>query len=148
MVWLSDSSQKACLSPWASLRLERSVGFGYDLISSKSGLSSKPSAHFILEFCTNTLGSRNTKMTDTNNHVARSSPPATADTHLQDNQPGLYKLHSLEKTSKNDPWREDASIRHSFWTTVISWFNFLISRAVSMRNSWLLGTKWFLEKQF
>lgn len=131
MVWLSDSSQKACLSPWASLRLERSVGFGYDLISSKSALSSKPSAHFILEFCTNTLGSRNTKMTDTNNPL-----PLRLLTHIcKTTSQGYTNYTPWRKHQKNDPCREDASIRHSFWTTVISWFNFLISRAVSMRNS-------------
>lgn len=66
MARLSDSSRKACLSPRGSFRLERSVGFGYDLIMGNSRLSSNLSVHFIPEFCTNMYSSLNMKMTDIN----------------------------------------------------------------------------------
>lgn len=70
--WFSDGVaewllSKARLSPWGSFRLERSVGFGYDLIIGNSRLSSNLSVHFIPEFCTNMYSSLNMKMTDINN---------------------------------------------------------------------------------
>lgn len=151
--WLSDSSQKACLSPWGSFCLETGVGFVYDLIIGNSRLS-KRAAHFKLQFCTNMHSSLNMKMTDTatvtyvNNQSRDTSSPCDW-WHTFARQSARIIQTTLNKTPDNYPWRRNISIRHSFWASVTQWFHFLTSRAIRMHNkSGLLQKKWFLEGQF
>lgn len=112
--WLRDSSGKQAylhgrLSVWKEVWV-------LSMISSAATTDSPPNRlHFVLEFCINMYISLNMKMTvtaiDLRKQAVRWPPLPPCDwwhtfARQLSSQPGLDKLHSLNKTSENHPWRE------------------------------------------